>query len=674
MRHFSTGLMLTIGATLSWMQPARAQAADELLEFIWETTEPIYSQTVTFERALVFADYADGIRTLDDIRTHTAVVGVYELSGLKSNGQWSAMTTTIMTPDESFVPEGVIMIAGAYRAEPRSILEGYMSNATVSKADGMVTYTVEGNGSVPTYKLLVDDAVGRIVGAHIGYGESKSLQVKYDYDAIGEISRVVAEFSTSENPEMRWALVDIPLDPGTRSQSSSAPTLAGANSFVPQRPNPTSSGQQLAAKDGVVSAPIDFVSSEDLFDPINLGTTSCTASNGACFDFLGLDICFNIGLGVSLATNSSIAMDGHANVRYPVEGREGEAGVTLTGTTGSSSIDYSFAYDAEICASVTVPVLGTCTSSIQLAQGSVTAASGEEFFSPFLLPGDSERPVCTGDAIDPLLVGVSPSITLCDLTLGFTGGLNIDPSLDYCISGDYMRVSRQIIDINGANFFNEGIEAFVPAVDGMNDFLVNWRGEASLTGTLTLTPALSVTIPGFGEVSLPLGSFPFDLGGLDVSSVSMSNHFEVDLCSEPPRSPFRLFASRGAATDRVNLDWQGVPIATGYRVFRAQQKNLSDAQDISGVTTELWYTDTTATTGMGGCISGTDPIHYYYYIVAVNDCGESAPGVVAIGYVAESTSLAMLSPSSLGDFSVFVITLATLFLLRRRRHEPMPNL
>ncbi len=674
MRHFCVGMLAIVSATVVWGQPAFGQSAGDLLEFVRASTEPLYAPDTAFERVLVDAAVADELMTLNDARTHPFVLGVYEIVGHEMNGQRVAATKAIYPPDEFIVPESVATIAGAYRAEPGSILDGYTKNVTATTADGVVTYTIEGNNAAPTYTLLVDAAAARIVGARIGYEGAPSLEVRYNYAASGAVARVVVEFSTNDEPAIRWALVDFPVDVEEGVQPSRTLLPSGMPSVSSPKLRQPPLTKETVLKDGVETAPVAFVSSDDLIDPINLGTTSCTASNGVCFEFIGLDICFNIGLGVALNTNTTITMNGDANIEFPVEGREGEARVTFNGTTGSSSIDYSFAYDAEVCASVTVPVLGTCNSSVQLAQGSVTAASGEEFFTPFLLLNSAERPVCTGDAIDPLHVGVSPSITLCDLELGFTGGIGIDPSLDYCISGDSMLIANHTVfdDADGARsklkseIVSDNDAAFVPAFEGPNTFQLDWNGEASLTGTLTFIPTLSVTIPGFGEVSLPLGSFPLHLGSLGITDVGMWDTIDVVLCSTAPRSPFRLTASKGASVDTVHLAWEGRRAATGYRVFRARNANLSDAEDISGVITQFQFADSTATTGMGGCIEGTGPITYHYYVVAENACGASEPSPVATGYVAESNALAMLSPLSLGNFGVLFLAFTLLHFMRRR--------
>ncbi|GJM26974.1 MAG: hypothetical protein DHS20C16_33890 [Phycisphaerae bacterium] len=679
MRHFCVGILAIVGALVVGVQPALGQSADDVFEFVKATTVPLYSPDAAFERVLVDAAVADELMTLNDARSHPYVLGVYEIAGQVMNGQQLTATKAIVSPDGFIVPENVATIAGAYRAEPGAILAGFTRNVLATTADGILTYTIEGNNAAPTYTLLVDAAGGRIIGARIGYGGIPSLDVRYDYDAFGAIARVVVEFSTNDAPTMRWALVDFPIAVEERVR---VPLSSAIQSIAPRKLAQTPATKETIPKDGIETAPVEFVSSDDLIDPINLGSTSCTASNGVCFDFIGLEICFNIGLGVALNTNTALAMYGEANVEFPVEGREGEARVTFNGTTGSSSIDYSFAYDAEICASVTVPVLGTCNSSIQLAQGSVTAASGEAFFTPFLLLNSAERPVCTGDAIDPLLVGVNPSITLCDLELGFTGGIGIDPSLDYCVSGDSMLVANHTVfdDADGARgtlkseIISDNDAAFVPAFEGPNTFQLDWNGEASLTGTLTLTPTLSVTIPGFGDVSLPLGSIPLHLGSLGITPIGMWDTLDVALCSTAPPSPFRLTATKGAAVGAVHLAWEGRRSATGYRVFRAREANLSDAEDISGVITQLQFVDSTATTGMGGCIEGTGPITYYYYVVAENACGDSVPSPVATGYVAESNALAMLSPAGLGNGAVFVLMLSLVHLMRRRRGKNLSKI
>jgi hypothetical protein len=121
------------------------------------------------------------------------------------------------------------------------------------------------------------------------------------------------------------------------------------------------------------------------------------------------------------------------------------------------------------------------------------------------------------------------------------------------------------------------------------------------------------------------------------------------------------------------LDWEGVQAATGYRVFRAQKKDLSDAQDISGVTTELWYTDSTATVGMGGCHEGTGPIEYYYYLVAENACGESPRSAVVVGFVADPKTVAGMNPASLGNLGVIIVALAAMHAMRRTRTKRGPS-
>ena len=228
-------------------------------------------------------------------------------------------------------------------------------------------------------------------------------------------------------------------------------------------------------------------------------------------------------------------------------------------------------------------------------------------------------------------------------------------------AGARSRLKSELVSDNDA--------AFVPAFEGPNTFQLDWNGEASLTGTLTFIPTLSVTIPGFGEVSLPLGSIPLHLGSLGITDVGMWDTLDVALCSTPPRSPFRLTATKGVSVDTVHLTWEGRRAATGYRVFRAREANLSDAEDISGLTTQFQFSDSTATTGMGGCIEGTGPITYYYYVVAENACGESAPSAVATGYVAETNMLAMLGPVGFGNFAVLVLMLTALHAMRRRKHS-----
>ena len=223
MRHYYVFLLAIVGAAVVWGQPALGQSADDVLEMVRATVEPLYGPDSAFERVLVDAAIADELMTLNDARVHPFVLGVYEIVGQEMNGQRLAATKTIYPPDGFIVPESVATIAGAYRAEPSSILNGYTRNVTATTADGIVTYTIAGTNSAPTYALLVDAAAARIVGARIEYGGAPSLEVRYDYDALGAIARVVVEFSTNDEPAMRWALVDFPVDIEERVQPSRAP-------------------------------------------------------------------------------------------------------------------------------------------------------------------------------------------------------------------------------------------------------------------------------------------------------------------------------------------------------------------------------------------------------------------------------------------------------------------
>lgn len=528
------GVASLVGVSMFLVSPAQAQAEAELLEFVSETTEKLYAPEGTFERVLVSAEDAPRLFSLDDVDGNPNILAAYEISGSEMNGKGVTAMSVLVPPEETVVPQSVSDIAAGYRAEPTAILSGYLNQAamTVTKSASTISYTLEGNDVAPSYTLVLDEAYGRIVRMYIDNPETGGLDVHYDYDEAG-LTRVVVYFATQDYPELRWALVDFPV---TATETQKAELVSSIEEQRERSPHVTS----FEAKQNVATAPVALQSSGDLIPSFNIGSTSCNAGNGACFSFIGLEICFNVGIGVGLNTTTSVTMNGDANVEYPLEGREGEAGFSLAGTTGTSSIDYSFAYNASVCASVTFPFVGTCNSSLTLASGSLEALSGDMSFSPFLLPGDADRPLCTGDTIGGTLLGINPSISLCDLTLGFTGGLNINPNLDYCLRGDSVFIPDSPVIITkednakglgGVSITAEGGEAFVPAVEGQNVYQVQWSGQADLSGSVTLSPTLSIEIPLFGEVSPSLGNYTLQLGNLGVNDFGMTDLVEVELNS-----------------------------------------------------------------------------------------------------------------------------------------------
>jgi hypothetical protein len=154
----------------------------------------------------------------------------------------------------------------------------------------------------------------------------------------------------------------------------------------------------------------------------------------------------------------------------------------------------------------------------------VTVASGTQTFTPFLLPGDSDRPVCTGDALNPFTVGVNPSISICDLTFGITGGLSIDPNLDYCVEGDSLDVVQTFDE---KQLTQEGDSIRVPAQGAGADFMATWNGTSSLAGSLTVSPTIGITIPVLGDLNVPLPSFPFNLGTINGDTFNLDAPFRI---------------------------------------------------------------------------------------------------------------------------------------------------
>ena len=114
----------------------------------------------------------------------------------------------------------------------------------------------------------------------------------------------------------------------------------------------------------------------------------------------------------------------------------------------------------------------------------------------------------------------------------------------------------------------------------------------------------SPTTNAFTDTNLADGTYLYEVSAVDEAGESISKaSVSTTVNNEPPAAPTNLSASVNA--DSVNLSWDEVNDATGYKVYR-------DSSLIASPTTNA-FTDTTLADGT-----------YLYEVSAVDDIGESA--------------------------------------------------
>ena len=185
-------------------------------------------------------------------------------------------------------------------------------------------------------------------------------------------------------------------------------------------------------------------------------------------------------------------------------------------------------------------------------------------------------------------------------------------------------------------------------------------------------------LPGENGASLNLNGVTADMSGNQYRAVLTNTCGDTTSAAaailnvgSPMRAPAAFTASDGEFTDYVRLDWRPVDGSTGYRVFRSENRDLSDAIDVSGVVTDRGFLDTSANVPRGmGCFANK-PQKFYYYVVAVNGCGDG-PASASDSGVVKHTHAAGLDTTNGGDFGLLLITLAAMWGYQRRRKIAVP--
>ena len=101
-----------------------------------------------------------------------------------------------------------------------------------------------------------------------------------------------------------------------------------------------------------------------------------------------------------------------------------------------------------------------------------------------------------------------------------------------------------------------------------------------------------------------------------------------------PAAPANVIATNGLHIHTVVITWDEVPTATMYEVYRNTTPDFGTATNIgSSIEAEyLDYKPQPPYIANPGCAK-PDPTVFFYWVVAINTCGESLPGGPDEGYV-----------------------------------------
>ena len=147
---------------------------------------------------------------------------------------------------------------------------------------------------------------------------------------------------------------------------------------------------------------------------------------------------------------------------------------------------------------------------------------------------------------------------------------------------------------------------------------------------------------------------------------------EIVTCTTPSRPSF-LAASDGTVVDRVALGWLPVAGASEYQIYRHTANSFASAQLLATVEDTQFddFTAMAATLSMGGCQGQPLPQleAYFYWVVAANVCGESAPSPVDSGFrgLAVASANPRETPLHASGTPFIWLAIAAAYAVNRRR-------
>ncbi|MCP4639158.1 MAG: DUF11 domain-containing protein [bacterium] len=176
-------------------------------------------------------------------------------------------------------------------------------------------------------------------------------------------------------------------------------------------------------------------------------------------------------------------------------------------------------------------------------------------------------------------------------------------------------------------------------------------------------------LPGTAAGTITLAGQAFTRQTFDPDALSsVDTEDTLVVACDLPDAPENVDATDGVHVQTVVVTWDEVVDATAYNVYRNTSDSFGTAELLATVP-DLAFLDYRPATGAGAFSCGTQGIQvFYYWVTAVDSCGESAPSVPDTGYENAAKS-ATDEASALGGFALpmLAVTAAWLALRRKRR-------
>jgi uncharacterized repeat protein (TIGR01451 family) len=168
-----------------------------------------------------------------------------------------------------------------------------------------------------------------------------------------------------------------------------------------------------------------------------------------------------------------------------------------------------------------------------------------------------------------------------------------------------------------------------------------------------------------GNITLDAQAFTFQTFDPDDTNDTAEEDTLVVSC-DLPDAPANVAATDGTYGQTVLVVWDEVVGATAYNVYRNTDDSFATAE-LLGTVPDLVFADFQPADGTGAFSCGVPSIEiFYYWVTAVDDCGESAPSTRDSGYD-NGLKSGTQEASALGGFTLPMLTIGVAWLALRRR-------
>ncbi len=135
-----------------------------------------------------------------------------------------------------------------------------------------------------------------------------------------------------------------------------------------------------------------------------------------------------------------------------------------------------------------------------------------------------------------------------------------------------------------------------------------------------------------------------------------------------PATPGNVVATDVPRLIRVELTWSAAARATSYQIYRSEAPDFATAE-LLDTTTGLSYTARRGNSGIFECVA-VDANNYYYWVVAINDCAQSAPILAVADFQPSGKYEPVFPAKALGDWTQLAAADSP-FAIRLRATQPI---